>query len=136
MSGIKSKGKHERLTRSIRTRITETSYKRLEKLRLDSNCQTIGEVARLVLSKQKILCLYKDISLNAPLEELTSIRKELKAIGVNINQQTKHFHTSDSDTQRAFFALKTAEIYKGIEPKINRLLVLVAQISEKWLQKS
>ena len=128
--------KQDRLTHPVRTRVTKTVFEKLEKIQESSSCQTIGEVARKILSSEKILCFYKDISLNAPMEELTSIRKELKAIGVNINQQTKYFHTSDNDAQRAFYALKTAELYKGIDAKVERLLILVSQLAEKWLQKS
>jgi len=130
------KGKREKLTYSVRTRVNERTFKRLEKLRLNGSCQTIGEVARKVLSREKIVCFHKDITMNAPMEELTRIRKELKAIGININQQTKYFHTSDNDAQRAFYVIKTAELYKGIEAKVDRLLFLVSQMSEKWLQKS
>ena len=70
------------------------------------------------------------------MEELATIRKELKAIGVNINQQTKYFHTSDNDAQRAFYVLKTTELYKGIDTKVERLLTLISEMAEKWLQKS
>jgi len=39
-------------------------------------------------SLEKIICFSKDVFLNEAVEELASIRKELQAIGVNINQQT------------------------------------------------
>ena len=126
----------ERFTHPIILRVKESVFRNLEKLQRESNCQSVGEVARKILSREKILCFYKDITMNAPMEELVSIRKELKAIGVNINQQTKYFHTSDSDAQRAFYVLKTAEQYKRIDAKVDRLLVLISQLTEKWLQKS
>lgn len=102
----------------------------------ESNCQSVGEVARKILSREKILCFYKDVSLNAPMEELASIRKELKAIGININQQTHRFHISDSEAQRAFYVLKTADLYKIVGEKVDTALVLISKLAEQWLQRS
>lgn len=124
------------LTHPIILRVTETVFKKLEKLQPESNCQSVGEVARKIISGEKILCFYKDVSLNAPMEELTSIRKELKAIGININQQTKYFHTSDSEAQRAFYVMKTADLYKKVNANVETLLVLISKLTEQWLQRS
>ena len=124
------------LTHPIVLRVTKTEFERLEKLAKESNCRTIGEVARKILSNEKILMLHRDISMNGPMEELALIRKELKAIGVNINQQTRYFHNSRSDAQRSFHAMKTAEAHKKLEPKIEELLQTVNRLAEKWLQGS
>lgn len=73
--------------------------------------------------------------MNAPMEEMALIRREIKSIGININQQTHHFHMSENQTERSFHAIKTAETYKTIEPKIDRLFILLSKLAEKWLQK-
>ena len=129
-----SKHPEEKLTHPIILRVTEKTFLKLAKLKADSNCQSIGEVSRKILSKEKILMLNRDVTMNAPMEELASIRKELKAIGVNINQQTRHFHTSDGETQRAFYFMKTAGLYTQVGLKVDRLLALVSELSLKWLQ--
>lgn len=132
----KKQQKEERLTHLVRTRVTETTHKRLMELKQNSNCSTIGEVARKILSREKIACFYIDVTMNAPMEELATIRKELKAIGININQQTRYFHTSKNDTQRAFYFMKTAALYNDVDLRVNRLLDLVGKMSIKWLQGS
>lgn len=136
MTRKRAKKKEERLTHPIIFRVTETVFKKLEKLQQESSCQSVGEVARKIVSGEKILCFYKDISLNAPMEELTSIRKELKAIGININQQTKHFHTADNEAQRAFYFMRTTDLYKKVNNNIETLLALISKLTEQWLQKS
>ncbi|HEK22401.1 MAG TPA: mobilization protein [Bacteroidetes bacterium] len=136
MTRKKAEKRDELLTHPIILRVTETVFKRLEKLQQESNCQSVGEVARKILSREKILCFYKDVSLNAPMEELASIRKELKAIGININQQTHRFHISDSEAQRAFYVLKTADLYKKVGEKVDTALVLISKLAEQWLQRS
>ena len=129
----KSKNPEQLLTHPIIIRVNENIYKRLEKILLHSNCQSIGEVARNILSKEKILVLNRDITMNAPMEELASIRKELRSIGININQQTRHFHTSENEAQRSFYFLRTSDLYKNVGQKVDRLLELVSKMSMKWL---
>ena len=135
MGRTKYKAREELLNFPVRTRVTEVTYKRLEKLVAESNCQSVGEVARKILSREKILCFYKGITMNAPMEELASIRKELKSIGININQLTKGYNSAKEEAHRAFYILKILEQYKPVEAKVDRLLLLVSALAEKWLQK-
>jgi len=133
MSRPKAKYRDQLYSYPIRTRVDKATQERLEKLLADSSCQSIAEVTRKILAREKILCLYKDISMNGVMEELTGIRKELKAIGVNLNQVTRAFHASRSDTQKAFYALRQTEMAKVIEQKTDRILVIVAKLAQKWL---
>jgi len=132
----KSQEKEERLTHLIRTRVTESTHKRLVQLKQNSNCNTIGGVARKILSKEKIACFFIDVTMNAPMEELATIRKELKAIGININQQTRYFHTSKTEHERSFYFMKTAGLYSEVDKRVIRLLDLVGKMSMRWLQGS
>lgn len=122
------------LSKLITLRVTEALYNKLERLHTESSCASIGEVARKILSKEKIVLLHKDISMNGTMEELASIRKELRAIGVNINQITHHFHSCDDDKQKLFLALKTSDQYRQVDQKVEVLLKIISQIALKWLQ--
>jgi len=135
MSRNKATDQESLLSRPIIVRLTEKQFSKLEKIRLESDTKTIGEVVRKILNNRPIRLLHKDISMNQPMEEMSLIRKEIKSIGVNINQQTYRFHVSQSDTERAFHANKTAETYKSIEPKVDRLLSIISKLAEKWLQE-
>jgi hypothetical protein len=115
--------------------VDDNAYKRLEDLLASSNCQSIGQLVRKILSNQRITVYRKDKSLEAPVQELIQIRNELRAIGVNINQITHHFHTADSINQKMFHALKVAESYREVGEKVNVLVQMVARLGEKWLQR-
>ena len=80
------------LSHNLIIRVNQKLYDKLDRIYKESDCQSIAEVARRILSNRKIKCFYKDISMNGPMEELASIRKELKSIGVNINQITRSFN--------------------------------------------
>ncbi|RYE51875.1 MAG: hypothetical protein EOP48_17635 [Sphingobacteriales bacterium] len=80
----------ELLKYSIIVRVNESLHQRLNKLIAESDCRTLAEVVCKVLTNQKVKCFYQDASMNAPMEEMALIRKELKSIGVNISQQTRY----------------------------------------------
>lgn len=119
----------------IRVRVNLAVYQRLTALQKQTNCRSICELARKILSNERITFFHKDISLNAPMEELALIRKEIKSIGININQQTHHFHTSQSEAERAFYVNRTAILYQDIDQRVNQLLNIVSKLAETWLQK-
>lgn len=73
--------------------------------------------------------------MNATMEELALIRKELRAIGVNINQITRSFNQDKGETKRAFYVLKVADQYKKVDEKVEHLLMMISRLAEKWLQK-
>jgi hypothetical protein len=122
------------LNRRLILRVNETTFKKLDALLKDSDCQSVSDVARRILCKKKITVFYKDVSLEASMAELIRIRKELHAIGVNINQITHAFHSANTTNNKMFQALKVAEEYDKVGDKVNELLRMVAQLGKKWLQ--
>lgn len=119
----------------VRTRVTEEVFNKLNNLINTTDTRTIGEVTRKILSEERITYYHKDISLNGPMEELASIKKELRSIGININQITRHFNSVPDEQQKIFDALKVLEQYKRVEIKVEHLLAEVSQLGHKWLQK-
>ena len=135
MSRKKATDQSTLYTHPVRTRVTESVYNRLNAFVGNGDCHSIGEVARRVLSREKILYVLKDGSMDAAMEELISIRKELNAIGININQVTHHFHNASTSDQRLFHALKVAEQYNMVGDKVELLLNEISLLAKKWLQK-
>ncbi len=124
------------LTRVLRIRLTDAAFKRLEKISKSSDSHTVGEVARKILSKEKITLFYKDITLNSTMEELALIRKELRSIGININQVTKAFHSDKKQSAQQFQVSRVTMLYEKVEAKTDTLLILINRLAEKWLPRS
>jgi hypothetical protein len=82
MARKKAKNRDPLLTHPIRTRVRAVVFQRLQNLVKTSDCQSMAELTRRILSREKITCYHRDTSLDEPLEELIRIRKELNAIGV------------------------------------------------------
>jgi len=135
MSRKKSKHPEHLLNHTIRTRVSDNVYKRLNGFVGNSDCHSIGEVARRILSDEKITVHTRDVSMDKPVEELMLIRKELNAIGTNINQITRNFHAEDSPDWRLLQAKLAVEQYLIVGEKVNDLLRLITYITKAWLQK-
>jgi hypothetical protein len=82
-----------------------------------------------------VILYTKDITMTEPTNELIKIRKELNAIGVNINQVTHSFHTADSTDQKLIHALKIIEQCRTVGEKIEMLWRLIIDISKQWSAK-
>jgi hypothetical protein len=134
MARKKAKDQDSLLSKIIWTRLTLEAYQRLESFIGKSDCQTVGEVARRILSKEKITTFTVDRSLDKLMEELSSIRRELNAIGTNINQITHAFHLSEGTAQKAIHAIKVADQYKIVGTKVDKLMSIISPLSSKWLQ--
>jgi len=135
MARKKARDQEELLTHFVRTRVTAIVYSRLDKLVGSSDCHSIGEVARRILSQEQITVFTRDTSLDLLMEPLSLIHRDIHAIGVNINQITRYFHGADSATQKSFHALKVAEQYSLVGRKVDTLNDLITTLSSKWLQK-
>lgn len=131
----KSAHPEKMLTHVLRIRVTAAVFKRLEKISKNSDTHSVGEAARKILSKENITVFYKDTTLNAAMEELALIRKELRAIGININQVTKAFHSDKRENSQLFQIRRIAELYQKVEAKTDVLLVLINRLAEKWLPR-
>lgn len=128
--------KQELLVHTITIRISSATLKRLERLLSESSCRSTGEVARKLLKKERINCFYRDASMSGPMEELALIRKELKSIGININQQTRYFNSVKSSAEKNFHSDRTIELLLKADAKMDRLFILIAKLAEKWLPRS
>lgn len=135
MARKKSPNQADLLTKLIGVRLSVEVYDKLEKQRQSTNCQTVAELARRILSKEKIIFYHKDASMDAHLELLAGIEKELNAIGVNINQITRYFNQTENASQKTFKALKVADEYKKVGSQVDQLMKIVSELSKKWLQK-
>ena len=123
------------LTKLIGIRLSQDDYNRLEKIRKNTNCQSLPEMCRRILTHKKITFFQVDASMDGPMHQLILIKKELNAIGVNVNQITHAFHLADTNNQKVFLALKVAEQYNMVGTRVNELMAIIAQLSQKWLQR-
>lgn len=124
-----------RITHKVTIHLSQSYFEKLHRWQSHSNCRSVSELARSILYKEQINWYHKDASLESTALELALIRKELNAIGKNINQITYYFHITETPNKKMFHALKVADEYKKVGNKVDELLKIVSEISKTWLRK-
>lgn len=127
--------KSGKLNYKVFSRINKEKYEELLAQLNKSSCRTISELIRHILNHDKIRVITYDATLDKVMEQLSGIRKELQAIGVNINQVTHRFHKEQQPAGRLFQAMEIAKLYQQTEEKVAELFTIIAKISEQWLPK-
>ena len=132
MGRRKNKQPSQLLTHPILFRVSQAEFERLQAYCRESDCPSIGEALRRLLQGKPITLFHRDRSLEAPLEELARIRQELRAIGVNINQLLRYFHSTPRSAERQLLADQALGQYRQVEAKVSLLLSLISKLSAKW----
>jgi hypothetical protein len=122
----------QRLAHKIQTRIDDDTYNTLLSKLTESDCNSISELARRILTHQRIITFTKDSTWDQPLEQLCLLRKEINAIGNNINQITRHFHTA-TPSEKQQDLINALKQYELIKSKTQQLLDLISPLAKKWL---
>lgn len=126
----------ETLKYRVETRINEAKYTELQGILKQTIGMDMSSLLRHILHNRPIKTHTHDRSLDMVMEELSGIRGELKAIGVNINQITRFFNTYPEPQRKQYYAKMAFEHYKDIDKKVEQLLGIVSQLAKKWLQGS
>jgi hypothetical protein len=125
----------ELLKHKVGVRFDEKTYNKLKSQVQQSNASTVGELVRKIVTNEKVTFFIKDISMDEPTAALIKMRKEINAIGVNINQLTEMCHTTDSVEQKIDSMLKVAELYRQMMDKVSDVWKQVSEMSSKWSAK-
>lgn len=128
--------KEQRLTHKVFARVTEEKYKELSDLLEHSRCRTLSELVRHILMHEQIVTVTYDRTIDKVMEMLSGIRKELHAIGININQVTREYHTATSPDGKLYNALEVAKLYQQTDGKVTELFTIISNLSEQWLPRS
>lgn len=125
----------ELLKYKVGVRFDEKAYNKLKSQVQQSNASTVGELVRKIVTSEKVTFFVKDISMEEPTAELIRIRKEINAIGRNINQLTEAHHTSGSLDEKITHLLEVDKLYRQVAGKVCEVWKQVTEMSLKWSAK-
>lgn len=126
---------NEILKHDIKLRVNQFHFDRLNKLLSSSHYRNMSELLRKIVCEQKITIYTKDDSLDITMTELTKIRKELKAIGTNLNQIAKQINGTTDKNKTLFLFLESTDLLKQTQHEMEKLFRLISQLARKWLQE-
>ena len=133
--GRKKNAEGKVLSYKIHARISPEKYHALAALLEQTRYGSMSELIRRILEERKIRIVTYDGSLDQTMEVLCSIEKELHAIGVNINQITRQFNSSTSESARVLHSLQVSGEYKKVAEKVDSLRILISKLASRWLRE-
>ena len=132
MTRRKIRNREELLKYKVGVRFDEKTYTKLKSWVEQTNASTMGELVRKIITKEKVTFYVRDISMEEPTAELIRIRKEINAIGVNINQLTREHQNEGVLDERLLQAVRIYELYQKVTNKVNEVWKEVNEMSRKW----
>jgi hypothetical protein len=125
----------DRLERPVMTRINQAKYQELKRLADMTKDETISGLVHDIIHNRLIQVYTHDETMDLLMEELASLRGQIRAIGVNINQITRLFNTYPEPRRKESYAKTAFNEYLQIEAKIDRLLEIISKLSKQWLSE-
>ena len=126
----------ELLKYEVKTRVKERTFLKLKSLINGAPNRDMSSTVRDILENKPVKVITYDRSLDMVMQELSATRKEIKAIGVNINQITRLFNTYSEPKSKEFFARIAFQKYSGLQPSIEKVLSIISNLSKRWLSES
>jgi hypothetical protein len=133
--GRKKTKEREALRHKLFTRVNDTKYKEFEALLQRNPHKDMSSLLRDILYNRQVKVYTYDRSLDIVMEELATLRAEIRAIGININQVTRLFNTYPELKRKEFYAKIAFNQYISMGSRIERLLDIITKLSKKWLSE-
>ena len=130
------KNKKELFTKVVAVRLTKTMHQKYSAICKQTNCRSLGELVRRMLARERVVWYHRDATMDSVSDELAAIRKELRSIGININQSTHYLHSTQVPVQKIRYAEQISQEYQKVNVKIEQVLMVIANVQKKWSSKS
>lgn len=116
-------------------RLKPEEYKAINKQFKKTMFRKMSEYTRSVLLEKPVTVKYRDQSMDDILEELILLRRELNAIGNNLNQAVRNINTAHGQADSRLWLNLLGVINSKLEPSIVQIKERMNKYAEIWSQK-
>lgn len=109
----------------------EALTRRLKK----STFQNLSEYGRAMILGKPVTVLTRDKAMDDLLEELIVLRRELSAVGNNLNQAVRNINAAHGNVDSRLYMGLLTLINAKLEPAIEEIKRRTAEYAELWSQK-
>ncbi len=130
------KDQEENRSRRVITRFKPQEYELLESRFKKTLFRKLSEYIRNILLEKSITVTYRDKAMDDILEELILLRRELNAIGNNLNQAVRTINAAHGQAGADLWRNLLATINSRVEPAIHQIKNQMNQYADIWSQRS
>jgi len=128
--------KEENRTCWVNIRLKPNEFQLINQRFTKTVFRKMSEYARHVLLEKKVTVVYRDKSMDEILEELILLRRELNAVGNNLNQAVKNINSAHGFPDTRLWMTLLTLINGKLEPSINTIKDRMNKYWDLWSQKS
>jgi hypothetical protein len=118
----------------LQVRLTPKELEKIHNKFSQSTCRKMSDYVRKVLLDKTITVNRRNQSLDDFMAEMTSLRKELNALGNNYNQLIKRLHSLQDISEIKTWLLLNESTKQILLTKITEIKSKINQINNQWLQ--
>lgn len=126
---------HNNRSNWLNLRLKPEEFNQFKKQYERSRFRKMSDYGRAVLLGKPVTVFYRDKSMDEILEELVLLRRELNAVGNNLNQSVKNINTAHGFADARLWMNLMTVIKSQIEPAIEQIKVQMDRYSDLWSQK-
>lgn len=123
-------------TKILLTRLQPDEFSSLEKRFKKTRFQKLSEYVRALLFNKPVTVFYRNQSMDDILEELVLLRRELNAIGNNLNQAMHQINSAHGYADSRLWAGLLQVLQSKLWPAMNEIKGRIKDYSEIWSRKS
>jgi hypothetical protein len=125
----------ENRSKVLLTRLKPGEYEQLEKRFKKTRFRKLSEYARSILLEKPVTIVYRDKSMDEVLEEMVLLRRELSAIGSNLNQAMRNINSAHGSADTRLWMNLMSVINSKLEPSIEQIKTRMNEYADIWSQK-
>jgi hypothetical protein len=125
----------ENRSKVLLTRLKPAEFALLENRFRKTRFRKLSEYARNVLLEKPVTVNYRDRSMDDLLEELIVLRRELNAIGNNLNQAVRNINSAHGGADTRLWMNLLSILNGKLEPSIRQIKDSMNKYAELWSQK-
>lgn len=127
---------NENRSKTLLTRLKPAEYQFVFLAFKKTRFRKLSEYCRSILLGKPVVVTYRNKSMDETLEELALLRKELNAIGNNLNQAVRQINSAHGNADNRLWLNLLSIIGSKVDPAIGQIKERMQIFSEIWSQKS
>ncbi len=125
----------ENRSKWIKVRLRPSEAEELLKNFKRSSFRSLSEYGRALLLGKPVTVLTRDKAMDDLLEEVIVLRRELSAIGNNLNQAVRNINAAHGQADSRMWMGLLTVVNAKLEPAIREMKEWLSQYAELWLRK-
>jgi hypothetical protein len=124
--------KKENRTRRLITRFMPEEFAQIEARFKKTMFQNLSEYCRELLLERPVTIVYRDRSSDDLLEELALLRRELNAVGNNLNQAMRNINSAHGHAENRLWVELFTIMNDRLEPSIGMIRSVIGRYAAIW----